>query len=465
MKQLLWFIFGALVLGFSACQSESKAPPAVDAEPEETPAAIEEPVPNDSVAVHFDTLAEAIAYEDPWKLAYLAPEELPAPAINSDPADSEPIELIKQPVSLIEGDTFSLQVAKGFQLSVAAKGMRRVRFLTASPDGRIFATGMHTQADNNRGKVYILSDFDRETKVFRSTNVWLDRLRNPNALTFYTDLQGNTWLYLALTECLLRYPFQDGELTPSGDPDTVATFPAYGLSYKYGGWHLTRTPVFHNDLLYVSVGSSCNVCEEKENIRATVLQMKPDGSEAIIYASGLRNAVWLDWIGDRLFASNMGPDHLGDNVPDDMIYALEQGRFYGWPYCYEEAGTIKVDNSKEWTQKLPNGSNIPKGYLAFEAHASPLGFAYFNRKGEHPSLKNHFLVALHGSGKVRLGAGYSIVRSRVGQRPEPFISGFLQEGDRFGRPCGILPFGEDAFFFTDDHKGIVYYVYPENSSI
>lgn len=56
----------------------------------------------------------------------------------------------------------------------------------------------------------------------------------------------------------------------------IATFPDYGLNYKYGGWHLTRTIAIGAGKLYVSVGSSCNACEEEEPIRATVLEMYAD---------------------------------------------------------------------------------------------------------------------------------------------------------------------------------------------
>jgi glucose/arabinose dehydrogenase len=66
----------------------------------------------------------------------------------------------------------------------------------------------------------------------------------------------------------------------------LARFPAYGLSYKYGGWHLTRTVAIHDDKVYVSVGSSCNSCEEKEPERASIIQMDPDGSNARFFAKG-----------------------------------------------------------------------------------------------------------------------------------------------------------------------------------
>jgi glucose/arabinose dehydrogenase len=75
-----------------------------------------------------------------------------------------------------------------------------------------------------------------------------------------------------------------------------------GLNYKYGDWHLTRTVTFGPDgTLYVSAGSSCNACDEKEEVRATVQAMTADGKSARLYARGLRNSVGLKWVNGALF--------------------------------------------------------------------------------------------------------------------------------------------------------------------
>ena len=121
------------------------------------------------------------------------------------------------------------------------------------------------------------------------------------------------------------------------------------MSYKYGGWHLTRTiAIGPNGKIYVSVGSSCNACEEKEDVRASILEMDADGKNQKRFAHGLRNAVGLRWIKTRdgngsLFATNMGSDHLGDHKPADTMYQLSSGANYGWPYCYQSGASRLPD--------------------------------------------------------------------------------------------------------------------------
>jgi glucose/arabinose dehydrogenase len=71
--------------------------------------------------------------------------------------------------------------------------------------------------------------------------------------------------------------------------------------------------------------------------------MDPDGKNQRHFARGLRNAVGLRWVRDRLFATNMGSDHLGDNRPADTFYSIEEGKHYGWPYCFQAGAKIYPD--------------------------------------------------------------------------------------------------------------------------
>ena len=366
-------------------------------------------------------------------------------------------------VTLSGGGTFELSLPEGFRISVAAQGLKRVRFMAMSPDGRVFVTDMYNLADNTKGAVYVLDEFDPVGKSFRRVTPYLTRLRNPNSVAFYTDREGADWLYLALTDRLLRYRYTRGETSPTSKPEVLATFPDYGLNYKYGGWHLTRTvAVGGNGKIYVSVGSSCNACVEKEEVRASILEMDPDGKNRRYYARGVRNAVGLRWARGRLYATDMGADHLGDEKPADAMYAVRDGANYGWPYCYQSGARVFADARFNPRGAKLNCRTVPAAYAAFDAHSAPLGLEYFE-EGSGPELSGSFLVALHGSTRKSLGRGYRVVRvpggRDAGATPEDFITGFISAGRVNGRPADIFGFGRDAFLLTDDHAGVVYYVY------
>jgi len=301
--------------------------------------------------------------------------------------------LIPRKVTLANGKSYTLNLAEGFDISIAAEGLKRVRFMARSPDDRIFVTDMFNLTDNRKGVVYILDQFDRKTRQFKKVTTYLSGLRNPNNVAFYTDQSGAMWFYLALTDRLVRYPYKAGDNAPSGEPQVLATFPDYGLGYKYGGWHLTRTVLAGGDeKIYVAVGSSCNACEEKEEVRASVLQMDPDGSNKHYFARGLRNAVGLRWTNDKLYATNMGSDHLGDNRPADTFYRLEDGRHYGWPYCFQAGAKIYNDPKFNTTGENFDCRKVPEALTPFPAHSSPLGLEHFDSSNSS-DLAGSFLVA------------------------------------------------------------------------
>ena len=267
------------------------------------------------------------------------------------------------------GRSISLSLTEGFDIDVVASGLERVRFFGRSPDGRVFVTGMHSIEDNKQGSIFILENWDAHGLKFRRVVHYLDHLRNPNSLAFWTDPRTNqSWLYLALTDRLVRYRYKAGDNAPSAEPEVLLKFPDYGLNYKYGGWHLTRTvavgQVRDATRIFVSAGSSCNYCEESEVARAAVITMDPDGKNQSLIAQGLRNAVDMQYVaavdGGALFATNMGDDHLGDNRPDDTFFQLEMSPQrpinYGWPACYFDNGRVVHDFTP-----LPSLNAVLKG--------------------------------------------------------------------------------------------------------
>ncbi len=384
------------------------------------------------------------------KILFLLAMILPIPTI------AQP-KLVPNKVTLKSGKSFNLNLPTDLEIIPAAEGLKRIRFFAKSPDGRIFVTDMYNLADNKRGTVYILDGFDGKTGKFASVKTYLTGLHNPNSVQFYRDADGQDWLYIAETGKLTRRKFKAGEEKPSDtNPQTLATFPDYGLSYKYGGWHLTRTIAFGtNGKMYVSVGSSCNSCVEKEEVRATILEMDPDGSGQRVFAKGLRNAVGLRWFGKFLFATNQGSDHLGLQRPDETFYAVKDGADYGWPYCHSSNGKIFADPK---IKRRGGCAEVATPYAFFPARSSALGFDYFDDADSPATIKDAFVVSLHGSTNKAIGHGYKIVAMRKGQPLQDLITGFLQAGKVVGRPCDVFKLDANSFLFTDDYSGIVYLV-------
>ena len=261
----------------------------------------------DAITTTADTVSKTVL-----KSALLDSVKAGRQTIINSSADNIP--LVPHPIALAKDIHFTLNIPAGYGISVAAEGLKRLRFLSLSPDQRLFATDMYDRSDNKKGKVLIFSDWNDSAKKFGRVITYLDGLHNPNQVAFY-----DRYLYVAETGALKRYEYNAGDTVCLAAPVTIASFPDYGLSYKYGGWHLTRSIAFHNHKLYVSIGSSCNACIETENERAVILEMNPDGSDKKIYARGLRNSVGMKWIGDNLWVTTMGRDLIGPDKPEDLL--------------------------------------------------------------------------------------------------------------------------------------------------
>lgn len=374
------------------------------------------------------------------------------------------LKLVSQPVLLKKGLSFSLQVPEGYKIAVAAEGLNRPRFFSKSPDGRLFVTDMYDRSDNKKGKVLILENWNDSTRKFETVTTYLDNLHNPNQVAFYTS--GETaYIYIAETHQLTRYEYKNGDIKPNGATLTIATFPDYGLSYKYGGWHLTRSISFSKTDLFVSVGSSCDACIEKEEIRATITRMNPlDGTDKTIIARGLRNAVGVKMIGDELWVTNMGRDNRGPDKPEEQLMKIKEGAFYGWPYYFQYKRQVITDAAFKDSVRPAWVKRPPVSEWGIKAHSAPLGFEYF--KGFSDSLLDRsFIVALHGSTSVWRQRGNAVVQMMKNGSYREIVTGFLQgttEDKRYGRPCDVLQWNDRSFFISDDKHAVIYYVWKEN---
>jgi glucose/arabinose dehydrogenase len=224
-----------------------------------------------------------------------------------------------------------------------------------------------------------------------------------------------------------------------------------------GGQHSTRTIAMQPDgSMLVSVGSSCNVCEEADERRAAVLIAGADGSGARVHTSGLRNAVGvaIDPATGAAWATNNGRDLMGDDQPPETLYRLIDGGDAGWPRCH--AGSV-VDPEFGSRPDPGTGKVGCAGVLApeatFQAHSAPLGIAFW---------EGHAVIAFHGSWNRSSKVGYEVLWLPWSDGPagpaEPFATGFLDpgSGDTTGRPAGVIAGPDGALYVSDDKGGYIY---------
>ncbi|PUA29121.1 MAG: hypothetical protein B0W54_00475 [Cellvibrio sp. 79] len=234
-----------------------------------------------------------------------------------------------------------------------------------------------------------------------------------------------------------------------------------------GGQHPNRTLAVGPDgKLYVSVGSTCNACDETNPESATLLQMNIDGTGRKIFASGLRNTIGFDFEPGtgEIFGMDHGIDWLGDNEQYEELNHLVKGKQYGWPYIYgdgkfnpqdEPPGDITL---QEWAAR----SVDPLGF--YTPHAAPMQMTFYTGTQFPAEYYGDAFIAMRGSWNRKPPAGYEVVRIQfAGGKPvkfEPFMQGFLsRKGERWvhhGRISGLAQAKDGALLVADDTNGIIY---------
>lgn len=345
-------------------------------------------------------------------------------------SDAEPI-----------GENSQLRAASGYRVDVFAQGLGNIRMVVLTGAGDLLVSRPRG------GEVLRLSADRNGDGLADGSQVILSGLSRPHGLALHKG-----WLYVAESNAVGRVEVDErGALR--GDYQRIVE----GLAD--GGNHWTKSIGFGPDgWLYLSSGSSCNVCEEGDPQRATIMRMRGDGSELSVFASGLRNSVGFDWApwNGELYATDNGRDMLGDDFPPCELNRVVEGGFYGWPYYNAE----RLD--PDYGELLPEGhpQNRPPVH-GFAAHNAPLGIHFLRHQGQ-PSQRTA-LVALHGSWNRSQPDGYKVVS--LNWRPDgsidevDFVSGFLQGDILLGRPVDVVESAAGEVFITDDYSGRVYRVH------
>jgi glucose/arabinose dehydrogenase len=337
-----------------------------------------------------------------------------------------------------------LRVADGFTLSVYSNEVPLARWPLATAAGDLIIS--RTRAD---AVVLIERDADRDGRPDGSRPL-LGGLDGPHGLALHEG-----WLYVAERTAIGRIRFDVSTGRSSGSYEHILT----GLTAD--GFHQTKTIGFGPDgWLYLSQGSTCNVCIEDDERRATIMRMRPDGSGAEVFATGLRNSVGFDWApwDDALYATENGRDLLGDDTPPDELNRIERGGFHGWPFVH--GADIRDPEFGDGHAAEIERAIAP--VHAFRPHNAPLGIRFLRGAAPKAGYERTALVALHGSWNRSTLDGYKVVAlhwqpdGRIVERE--FVSGFLGAGGIIGRPAGVTQGPGGDIFVTDDYAGVVYRV-------
>lgn len=348
----------------------------------------------------------------------------------------------------------------GFTAHIFAFNVKGPRVLTRDPAGVLVVSL------TSEGAVVALPDRNNDKLADGKTYI-VDGLTKPHGILFICPQREDCKLYIAEEHQVSEYIY---------NPETFeASFSRVLANLPEGEGHFTRTLLLHPDgtRILVSIGSSCNVCVESNKERASILSIDIRTGEKKTFATGLRNTVFFKTnpYDGSLWGTEMGRDHLGDDIPPDEVNIIEEGKNYGWPICFG-ANIHDTDFDTNTYVRAPCQEPFETpSTLDIPAHSAPLGIAFIPEEGWSENYRGDILVAFHGSWNRSELTGYKIVRYDYNYQKQylgdavDFMTGF-QNGDSVsGRPVDILTEPGGTIFVSDDRADAIYrIVYTEPQS-
>jgi len=328
----------------------------------------------------------------------------------------------------------SVRLPAGFSISLLATGLAHPRFMLFDPAGNLLVADM-------AGQVFRFGPSDLPSASPPAP--LLQGLDAPSNLAFHDG-----GLYVGETAAISRYAYDPASGSVGARQVVVPDLPR--------GGHSTRTVVFGPDGgMFVSIGSSCNLCEERDNRRAAISRYAPDGSGGQLFATGLRNAVGLAIQPSTggLWATVNERDNQGNEIPTDLVTAVQGGENFGWPGC-QPPYAVPQDPGGDCTGVTPPTIGI-------QAHSAPLGLAFYTGQSFPPDYGGDLFVAQHGSWNRTPPAEPKLLRvhfdAGLPTRVQDFATGWQDgSGNRWGRPVGITVTPDGSLVVSDDQTGVLY---------
>lgn len=344
-----------------------------------------------------------------------------------------------------------LKIPDGLKIEIAATGLGKPRMMVVGPDGALYVTR------RDQGDVLMLKDKDGDGK-FEELKTVVAQFDGVHGIAL-----NSGWMYLISNRILQR-----GKMMTDGGVGKLDTLIK---DLPDAGQHPNRTIYFGPDgKLYITVGSTCNDCDDANPENSTILQVQPGTWKRKIYARGLRNTIGIDWHPQtgELWGADHGRDYLSDDFPPEELNSIKDSADYGFPYVYANRVVDKTREDPTGTTKEEYAKKTEPSMLTFPAHSAPMQFFFLSKaKGWPAQYATDAIMTMHGSWNKTKPDGFNVLRVKFqnGQPAgyEDLVTGFYnpETRSRFGRPCGLAIAPKGTVYLSDDANGVIYAISPK----
>lgn len=334
----------------------------------------------------------------------------------------------------------AIKLPKGFVVEMYTDKVKGARSMTLGEKRTLFV------GTREEGKVYAVTDTNGDGKA-DEVIIIAEGLNEPNGVAF-----SNGSLYVAEATRVIRYDGIEGNLRNASKPVIVNDrFP----KAKQHEWKFIAFGPDH--LLYVPVGAPCNVCNPEDPRFASIMRMKPDGSNLEIFAKGVRNTVGFDWrpTSRELWFTDNGADWMGpDRPPDELNRAPKKGMDFGFPFCHggsiPDPGYGREGICEKYTPPA----------ITLGPHVAALGMRFYTGSVFPKEYRNAIFIAEHGSWNRPEPIGYRVTTVMLegdkAVRYDVFAEGWLSGANAWGRPVDVMVMPDGSLLVSDDRQGAIY---------
>ena len=364
--------------------------------------------------------------------------------------------------------------APGLKVNAFASGLDHPRWIEVLPNGDVLVAESKEQAGPPKTlldhaaqatmrRVKAIGDSANRVSLWRDADgdgvaehreVFVENQNQPFGMAVV-----GTKFYLGNTDGIVAFDFDAANSKISGTGERLVAFKPHG--------HWTRSLIVSPDKqhIYAGVGSLSNIGDqgmEAEEGRAAIWQLDLATGKARIFASGLRNAVGMAWepVTGKLWTVVNERDGLGDETPPDYLTSVQDGGFYGWPYCYWGK---TIDDRVPQDETLVARAIQPD--YALGGHTASLGLCWMP-EGTLPGFGDGMVIGQHGSWNRSKLSGYKLIfvpfkDGAPSGPPRDILTGFLSDDEKlaYGRPVGVT-IGPDrkSLLMADDVGDIIWRV-------
>ncbi len=343
---------------------------------------------------------------------------------------------LKPQIINIQDKKQTLYLPEQFKINILSQGFKSPEFVKSDDKGNLFVT------DSEANTLWLVpSQNPQQPKVVD------DKLNGVMSLDWYKNS-----VYVATETKVIQYIDIQSDGSYRERKTLIDTLPRP----QSNAYH---TISVWNDKIYIAIPANCETCKPKDKKFGSIVSYSIDGKDEKLFAQGLKQITDIFLDEDNFIATDIGRDGISNQLPSVEINRIEEGKDYGWPYCYGYANT-----DPKYTEQSDFCKNKVESSIAELPKGNNLGGFDLIPDIFYNDFANKYVFIYQGGLKKSVPKGYKVVIKDINKdnTAKNFITGWLlQDGTIWGSPKGVTFDNNGSMIITDHQNGLLYKVTKE----